>query len=111
MDFYSRVKNEVKKTKTSLQELVIGLGINHDTYYAQKRAGNLPRADEALKIAKALGVSVEYLVTGEESYSDKSSIKPEIRELLSDLKQLNKNDREMVHAIIQLYKNRKTSNP
>ena len=68
MDFYERVKKEVKKgSGTSLQEFIIGLGINHDTYYAQKRVGNLPRADEALRIAKALGTSIEYLITGEES--------------------------------------------
>ena len=65
MDFYSRVKSEVKKKKLSLQEFIIGLEINHDTYYAQKRAGNLPRADEAHRIAQALGTTVEFLVTGE----------------------------------------------
>ena len=84
MDFYSRVKSEVKTEKGSLQEFIIGLGINHDTYYAQKRVGNLPRADEALKIAQALGVSVEYLVTGKESEaaSYRNALK-EIQEIAS----------------------------
>ena len=66
----------------------------------------IPTADVAVKIAKALGVSVEYLVTGEENYLDTSYMKPEIRELIKDFKLLSKNDREMVNSIIQLYKNR-----
>ena len=65
MDFYNRVKQEAKKsTGYSLQEFIISIGLNHDSYYTLKRTGNLPRADEAVKIAKALGVTVEYLVNG-----------------------------------------------
>jgi hypothetical protein len=30
-----------------------------------KKSGNLPRADGAVAIGRALGVSVEYLVTGD----------------------------------------------
>ena len=65
MDFYGRVKQSAKERKNlSLQEFIISIGLNHDSYYSLKRAGNLPRADEALIIAQALGTSVEYLVTG-----------------------------------------------
>jgi transcriptional regulator with XRE-family HTH domain len=67
MDFYDRVKQLAKEAKNlTVQEFVISLGINHDSYYSLKRAGNLPRADEAQKIAAALGTTVEYLVTGKE---------------------------------------------
>jgi transcriptional regulator with XRE-family HTH domain len=66
MDFFDRVKQLAKQTKNlSLQEFIISLNMNHDSYYSLKRAGNLPRADEALKIAQSLGVSVEYLITVE----------------------------------------------
>ena len=65
MDFYSRVKQEAKKaTGCSLQEFILSIGLNHDSYYTLKRSGNLPRADEAVKIARALGTTVEYLVDG-----------------------------------------------
>jgi len=47
-----------------LQKFIISVGLNHDSYYSMKKAGNLPRADEALIIAKALGTTVEYLVEG-----------------------------------------------
>ena len=65
MDYYGRVKQMVRKTKRiSLQEFIYSLGMNPDSYYSLKKAGNLPRADEALKIAQALGTSIEYLMTG-----------------------------------------------
>jgi len=66
MDFYVRVKQLAKKKRLSLQDFIISIGLNHDSYYSLQRAGNLPRADEALAIAQALGTSVEYLLMGTE---------------------------------------------
>jgi hypothetical protein len=56
----------------SVLEFIISLDINHDSYYSMRRAGNLPRADEAVKIAQALGVSVEFLVTGQKGDNAKT---------------------------------------
>jgi len=70
MDFYSRVKQLVKKSKNlSLQEFIYSVGLNHASYYSLQRDGNLPRADEALVIAQALGTTVEYLLLGKETES------------------------------------------
>jgi transcriptional regulator with XRE-family HTH domain len=75
VDFYDRIKQLAKETKgLTVQEFVLSLGLNHDSYYSLKRAGNLPRADEALKIAQALNTSVEYLVTGTEPENSKTAI-------------------------------------
>ena len=66
MNYYDRVRVGARKAGyPSLQDFIISMDINLDTYYSSKRAGNLPRADEALKVAKALGTTVEYLITGE----------------------------------------------
>lgn len=65
MDFYERVKYLVKEKNFSLIPFLESIGINYGTYKAQRRYNNLPRADEAVKIAQALGTTVEYLVTGE----------------------------------------------
>lgn len=68
MDFYDRVKDLVKSTTSyTLRTFIEGFGINYDTYNGQRRYGNIPRADEAVLIARALHTSVEYLVTGEEA--------------------------------------------
>ena len=65
MDFFDRIKELAKKNTTlTLRAFIESLGLNYETYYSGKRRDNLPRADEALKIAQALGVSVEYLITG-----------------------------------------------
>jgi hypothetical protein len=64
--FYENVKKSVKeKTNLTLRDFIESLDINYETYNSTRRYHNLPRADESVKIAQALGVSVEYLVTGE----------------------------------------------
>lgn len=67
LDFFDRVKDLVKEHNTTVRTVIEGCGINYDSYNSCKRYGNLPRADEAVRIAKALQTSVEYLVTGEDT--------------------------------------------
>ena len=64
MDFYERTKELVKQHNFSLIPFLQSLDLNYETYKSCKRAGNLPRADEAVRIAQALSTTVEYLVTG-----------------------------------------------
>jgi len=73
MGFHDNVKNLVKqKTSLTLEAFIQSLGLNYGTYHTQRKAGNLPRADEALAIAQALGVTVEGLVSGENPDSSSS---------------------------------------
>ena len=67
----------------------------------------MPSADAAVKIAGVLGVSVEYLVTGEDIREGKIFMEPEIHSLVQNFKQLDVDDRKMILSIIQLYKNRR----
>ena len=70
MDFFDRVKELTKKNTTlTLRAFIESQGLNYETYYSGKRRENLPRADEALKIAQALGTTVEHLVTGKKPES------------------------------------------
>lgn len=84
MEFYERVKELVKSRKLTLRSFIEGLGMNYDSYNSLKRYGNLPRADEAYKIASALGVSVDYLVSG----SDTDAYKAKYDSLVKDIKDL-----------------------
>lgn len=72
MDFYERVKELSKTQNLSLIPFLQSLGINYETYKSAKRLNNLPRADEAVKIAEALNTSVEFLVSGKEPDSSKN---------------------------------------
>lgn len=96
MDFFDRVKKIAKEKKgLSVQEFVLSIGLNHDSYYSLKKAGNLPRADEAIKIARDLKTTVEYLVTGEEK-----DISHEILDLAIQIDGLSKNDKEDLLSLL-----------
>ena len=83
MDFYVRVKQLTKKKRLSLQDFIISIGLNHDSYYSLQRAGNLPRADEAFAIAQALGTTVEYLLVGTEPENRAKSILDDIQAVIN----------------------------
>ena len=64
--FYERVKSLCKERKTTIEAVVNAAGLTINSYNSYRRHNNLPRLDEGVIIAQALGVSVEYLVTGKE---------------------------------------------
>jgi transcriptional regulator with XRE-family HTH domain len=59
---------------------------------------SMPSADKAVRIAQALDVSVEYLVTGSESQNKKPSVllSTEFRSLTQFIEQLPQKDRQFV---------------
>jgi len=108
MGFKENLKSELTYQDMQVKELADITGISRYTLgnYLSVRE-RIPTADVAVKIAQALGVSVEYLVTGEEKPIDKSSFGPEIRGLIQNYKLLCEDDRKMIISILQLYKNKK----
>lgn len=104
MGFRENLKDELKYQDIRVKELADKTGISKrilDHYLAEKYTE--PTAVSAVKIAKELGVSVEYLVTGKNSEVPES-IKPEIIELLRDINHLPEKDflliKEMVRRLI-----------
>jgi len=83
MDFFARVKHLVKESNLSLQEFLFSVGIKQSSYYSLQQAGNLPRADEALAIAQALGVTVEYLVSGKEPENSKKEVLDDLQAVIN----------------------------
>ncbi|MDR1870245.1 MAG: helix-turn-helix domain-containing protein [Treponema sp.] len=108
MGFKENLKSELAYQNILVKELATMSGIGKATLnnYLSAR-GYMPSANAAVKIARALGVSVEYLVTGEENGSVKASMGPEIRSLVQNFKLLNEDDRKMITSIMQLFKNRR----
>ena len=58
--------------------------------------GSVPIADKAVQIAQVLGVTVEYLVTGNSPKEDYTFIDPEIRKLMRVIKKLSKNKQHII---------------
>jgi transcriptional regulator with XRE-family HTH domain len=68
MDLYDRIKLLVREQGITIEgmlELAMPGKASIDTYNGWRRRGVIPRGDVCLKIARTLGVSVEYLLTGE----------------------------------------------
>jgi len=83
LDFYERVKSMVKSKKTTIEYVVGEAGLSLASYNAYRRHENLPRADEALKIAQVLGTTVEYLLTGTVSNTASEKALEEIQVVLN----------------------------
>lgn len=85
--FSKNVHAECLYLGISLRELAKRTGISYTTILSYTKSdGALPRCDLALRIAKALNVSIEYLMTGETS-----TFAPKVHHysLVSDLKNLD----------------------
>ena len=107
MGFKDNLKSELAYKNIMVKELAALTGISKGTLdnYLNIRA-NIPPADVAVKIARALGVTVEYLVAGEEITPVKSSISPEISGLIQNFKFLSAEDRKIIVTLTQLIRDR-----
>jgi transcriptional regulator with XRE-family HTH domain len=97
MGFPENLKQELIYNGMLKKELAAKTGINKraiDTYVRTK--ASMPPADIAVKIAKALGVTVEYLVTGEDSSTPK-----EISRITRSILNLNKRDQKLVTLLVR----------
>jgi transcriptional regulator with XRE-family HTH domain len=111
MSFKENLKSELSYKNMLVKELATLTEISKNTLdnYLNVR-GYMPSADVAVKIAQALGVTVEYLVTGEDISTERLSQNTEIKELVRDFKQLSEGDREVIKGLLNLLKKReKTS--
>ena len=108
MGFKENLKSELAYQDIMVKELAFLAGISKHTLnnYLNVR-GFMPSADVAVKIARALGVTVEYLVTGEENSADKPNRGSEIRSLIQNFRLLSEDDQKMIIDITQLYKKRR----
>lgn len=109
MGFRENLKLELTYTGMLKKELATISGVHKraiDTYLRTR--SSMPPADVAVKIAKALGVTVEYLVTGEDS-----SIPKDISKLTRTILNLNERDRLLLSALVNAMtqKNNTPSHP
>jgi transcriptional regulator with XRE-family HTH domain len=106
MGFKENLKSELAYSGILVKELAALSGVNKRTIDNYLNTHNsIPSADAAVRIAGALGVTVEYLITGHEQQERNSSLPfPDSRVVLKNLESLNKRDRKIVVNLIKSLK-------
>ena len=106
MGFKENLKEELKYQGILVKELSARSGIPKGTidhYLTEKSVS--PIAENAIKIANVLNVSVEYLVTGKDSIHSKNtttSYSPQVRMLADKLSHMNQEQLTLASGIIDL---------
>ena len=105
MAFKDRLREEIEFRGLLIKEVSAAAGISNNTFLSYIDArGTLPNVETAIKIAKVLGVSVEYLVTGEKDVARGPGSR-DIQDIMQDLYQLDKQQismlKKMVHSLTQ----------
>jgi transcriptional regulator with XRE-family HTH domain len=97
MSFRTNLKDELSFSGILVKELAARSGVPKralDTYLREK--ASIPSADVAVQIARALGVTVEYLVTGKEML-----LPNDIRSINRNLFKLSEKDRKIVAVLVK----------
>ena len=103
MGFKENLKSELQYKGMTVRELAELSGVNKQTIDNYLSTHNsIPSADAAVKIAKVLEVSVEYLLTGKDSSpASVSRYAPEVRKIADQVQVLNPYERHLVSALIK----------
>ena len=104
MGFKENLKSEITFQGMRVKELAEKTGINKRTldHYLTEN-GSEPTAANAVLIAKALGVSVEYLVTGKDRAPDTHTpMNPKIRRMTDTLRRMSDSQLDFVGEVIHL---------
>jgi transcriptional regulator with XRE-family HTH domain len=108
MGFRENLKSELEYSGILVKELAARSKIKKKTI--DSYLGNnayTPSAENAVSIAKALGVTVEYLVTGMDSSKNTPSPLPtDIREIIAMLRKLTPRDRYIILNLARILKNK-----
>jgi len=99
MGFRENLKSELAYADMKVKELAELSGVKKSTIDSYLRENSYtPSVEAAIRIAGALGVSVEYLVIGKEADKSKTLISQDtnLRLLLRLLEKLNNEDRRII---------------
>ena len=98
MSFRENLREAIDFSGLEQKELAHKANVNlrNIENYLRENA-SIPAADKAVRIANVLGVTVEYLVNGQNTLHETNSmVDPEIRKLILSIKKLPKNKQYIV---------------
>lgn len=101
MDFRTRLREEIEYSGLLDKEVAAKANISKraiESYVGIQ--GCIPSAEVAVRIAKVLNTTVEYLVTGEESSSSQNSDNHKIGCIVSKIKHFSEEDLSLVTSLI-----------
>jgi transcriptional regulator with XRE-family HTH domain len=105
MGFKENLKEQLSFSGMYVKELAALSGVKKQTIDTYLNVHNcMPSADAAVAIAQALGVSVEYLVTGKDARQKTEKYPPEAKIVAEIIAQMEKKNRKMAVAIIKSMK-------
>jgi transcriptional regulator with XRE-family HTH domain len=113
MGFRENLKSQLEYSGMLVKELAARSGVKKKTIDSYLGTYSCtPSVETAVRIAKALGVSVEFLVTGENIIKDRtiSSFRSDIQEIVLVSERLSPKDRLIILNLARLMQDRKKDN-
>lgn len=95
--FSDRLFYILEKRGISQVQLADRTGISQNAISSWKSRGTIPKADDALRIADILGVSIEYLILGTD----------EKKNLIERMRSLSSKQIEVIEAVISAFEKQK----
>jgi transcriptional regulator with XRE-family HTH domain len=94
--FYKRVYVRLIEIEKKRSWLLSQTGINPSTWSSWEKFARMPPADRALAVADALGVSLEFLVTGRETPFDLRGTHPLVAQICRLLMEMDEDQLRQV---------------
>lgn len=103
MGFKENLKDELIYKGMSSKELSLLTGISQGSISNYlKENSSIPSADVAVKIANALNVSVEYLVSGKNSQVNVKEYSAEIKTISDKIEKLSTYDKKIISSLVDV---------
>lgn len=97
MDIYERIKELCKKEGISLKEMLESNGIVYSSYYSSQQAKRFPALSDLITIASHFKVSLDYLVSGQDTFD----IPQDLRLLFAELDTLDEKQKSFLIATVR----------
>ena len=98
LQFWINVKNELEYNLITQKELASAIGISYNTLQSWITKNRLPDAEQALKIAKQLNTSIEYLITGKNE--NQKGLNQNLQDMIPKLNHLSDENLELIGVIV-----------